>query len=452
MGEHDYDLFVIGGGSGGVRAARMSAGFGAKVALAEESRLGGTCVNVGCVPKKLLVYASHYGEDIADAASFGWTVSGAPRFDWGTLIRNKDAEIERLNGVYASILERAGVQTIRGRARVTGPNEVAVGERTFTASEILIATGGRPWAPPIPGGENAVFSDAMFSLETLPKSMVVAGGGYIGVEFACILRGFGVDVHLVHKNEHLLNAFDQDIQTHVTEQIRLKGVHVHLNHTVDAIERRDGELVGRLDDGTELAAELFLAAVGRRPNSGGLGLEACNVDIGPRGGIVVDDELRSTVPSISALGDVIDRLALTPVALAEGMAFARHRFGGQPLSLDYDGIPTAVFSNPEVGTVGLSEQAAWHRGEVCTIFRSVFRPMKHTMTGHHDRTMMKLVVCAKTDRVLGVHMVGPDAGEIIQGMAVALKCRATKAQFDATIGIHPTAAEELVTMREPVPT
>jgi glutathione reductase (NADPH) len=447
---YDYDLFVIGGGSGGVRAARMSAGHGAKVALAEKNRLGGTCVNVGCVPKKLLAYAAHYGEDIRDAASFGWAVPGRPTFDWATLKRNKDAEIARLNEVYGGVLERAGVERIHGRAQVTGPHEVRVGERTISAGEILVASGGQPWAPSIPGLEHGVFSDAMFFLEELPRRAVVSGGGYTGVEFACILRGFGVDVHLVHKYERLLSAFDEDIQKHLTEQIRLKGVHVHTSRTIAAIELRGDTRVATLDDGSELESDLVLLAVGRRPRSRGFGLEEVGVELGANGGIVVDDELRSTVPSISALGDVIDRVMLTPVALAEGMAFARHRFADQPMRLDYDNIPTAVFCRPEVGAVGLSEQAAWHRGEVCEIYRSVFRPMKHTLTGHHDKMMMKLVICAKTNRVLGVHVVGPEAAEIVQGFAVAMKCGVTKEQLDSTIGIHPTAAEELVTMREPV--
>jgi glutathione reductase (NADPH) len=289
----------------------------------------------------------------------------------------------------------------------------------------------------------------MFSLPSLPKRAVVAGGGYIGVEFACIMNALGVEVHLVHKHERLLSSFDGDIQTHLTEQMRLSGVHVHLSHTLEEIVQSGGDLVGTLDDGIELRADLFLASVGRRPRARGFGLEEVGVELGPTGGIIVDDTLRSTVPSISALGDVIDRMALTPVALAEGMAFARHRFGGEEMCLDYDGIPTAVFSTPEVATVGLGEEAAWHRGEVCEIYRSVFHPMKHTLTGRRDRMMMKLVVCAKSDRVLGVHVVGPDAAEIVQGMAVALKCGVTKSQLDSTIGIHPTAAEELVTMREP---
>ncbi len=447
---HDVDLFVIGGGSGGVRAARVSAGHGARVTLAEASHLGGTCVNLGCVPKKLFALASRHGEGFEDAKGFGWVLPGPARFDWPTLRENKNAEIARLNGVYGDLLERAGVEVIRGRAQVEGPHEVSVGERRITAEHILVATGSQPWAPEIPGVEHGVFSDAMFFLDGLPRRAVVAGGGYTGVEFASILNGFGVEVHLVHKYEHLLSAFDQDVQKHLTEQIRLKGVHVHALRTIEEIALEDGVRVSTLDDGSTLESELVLAAVGRRPRARGFGLEEVGVALGPNGGIVVDDELRSSVPSISALGDVIDRVPLTPVAIAEGMAYAANRFAGRPVELDYDDIPTAVFSNPEVGAVGLSEQAAWHRGEVCQVYRSTFRPMKKTFSTHHDKMMMKLVVCAKTNRVLGVHVVGPDAGEIVQGFAVAVKYGITKAQLDATVGIHPTAAEELVTMREPV--
>ncbi|MBW2463460.1 MAG: glutathione-disulfide reductase [Deltaproteobacteria bacterium] len=450
MSKYDYDLFVIGGGSGGVRAARMSAGFGAKVGLAEESRLGGTCVNVGCVPKKLMVYASHYGEDIEDAAGYGWTTGGPARFDWATLMRNKDAEIARLNEVYGGILDRAGVTTYAARASVVGPHEVEVDGQRISAGEILVATGGRPLVPETPGAEHYDISDAIFELPAVPKRVVVVGGGYIGVELAGILNALGAEVHLVHKDEHLLNAFDDDVRTFLTEQIRLKGVHVHNERRVASLWLRDETKVAKLDDGTELLADLVLSAIGRRPNSRGFGLEEHGVELGARGAIVVDDDLRSTVPSIAALGDVIDRVALTPVALEEGMAYARHRFGGMPMAIDYENIPTAVFSNPEVATVGLGEAQAWHRGEVCEIYKSTFTPMKHSLSGRHEKSMMKLVICKRTDKVLGMHVVGPAAAEIMQGMAVAMKCGVTKAQLDATVGIHPTAAEELVTMRTPV--
>jgi len=446
---YDYDLFVIGGGSGGVRASRMSASFGAKVGLAEESRLGGTCVNLGCVPKKLLVYGASYAEDFVDAAGYGWTVP-KPRFDWGTLLANKDAEIARLNGIYGSILEKAGVEVFPERAVLEGPHELRVGDRKITAETILIATGGRPWVADIEGADLGIVSDDVFSLPALPKRVVIAGGGYIGLEFASVFNALGSEVHLVHKHEHVLNAFDRDVSKLLEEQMRLRGVHMHLGQTIEKIEKRGAHLVALLANGDELEGDVQLAAIGRRPNTAGLGLEAAGVEVGARGAIVVDDELRTSQSNIYALGDVIDRVALTPVALAEGMAFAKSKYGEQPTTVDYTNIPTAVFSIPQVGTVGLGEEAAWHRGEVVEVFKSTFRPMRHTLSGRHEKTLMKLVVCRNSDRVLGCHMVGPDAAEITQGLAIALKCGATKAELDATLGIHPSAAEEFVTMRTPV--
>lgn len=450
MSEYDYDLAVIGAGSGGVRAARMSAGLGAKVAIIEGADLGGTCVNVGCVPKKLFVYAASYAEAFEDARGFGWS-STRPAFDWKTLVESKNREIERLNGIYQSILERSGAEIIRGFASFEDAHTLRVGDRTLRAQTILIATGGKPWRPEIPGHELGISSNECFYLDALPKRIVIAGGGYIGVEFAGIFKLLGVDVHLVHRGQLVLNRFDQDIRRHLTDQMRLKGIHIHLDQTIERLDRKGDAIVATLKNGEKLEAEIQMAAVGRRPNTTGLNLEAAGVSVDPeRGAIVVDDDFRTSTSNIYAIGDVIDRLQLTPVALAEGMAIAKTLYGGTPTSVDYDTIPTAVFSTPNVGTVGLTEEAAWHRGHECTIFRSEFTPMKHTLSGRHEKTMMKLVVCAKTDRVLGVHMVGPDAGEIIQGFAVALKCGATKAQFDSTIGIHPTAAEEFVTMRTPV--
>ncbi|HJL30381.1 MAG TPA: FAD-dependent oxidoreductase, partial [Polyangiaceae bacterium LLY-WYZ-15_(1-7)] len=396
--------------------------------------------------------AASFADEFRDARGFGWSLPGAPRFDWPTLIANKDREIARLNEVYQGILGRAGVDILRGWARFEDPHTVRIGDRTVRAAKILVATGGKPKVIPIPGHELAITSNEAFSLDALPKRIVIAGGGYIGLEFASLFNLLGVETHLVHKDSYLLNAFDGDVRRHVTEQVRLKGVHVHHDHTVERVEKRGAELVAVLDDGTELAADLQMAAVGRVPNTDGLNLEAAGVEVAAgRGGIVVDDGFRTSQPHVFALGDVIDRVALTPVALGEGMAFARAQFGGEPeAAVDYESIPTAVFSVPQVGTVGLGEEAAWHRGEECLIYRSVFRPMKYTLADRHEKMLMKLVVCAKTDRVLGVHVVGPDAGEIVQGFAVALKGGATKAQLDATVGIHPTAAEELVTMREPV--
>lgn len=451
MNDH-YDLLVIGGGSGGVRAARMSAAFGAKVALVEGRKLGGTCVNVGCVPKKLFVYAASFAHAFEDAAGFGWQRTH-PAFDWRALVAAKDREIARLNGIYAKLLSDAGVEVVEGWARFVDPHTVAVGDRELRASKILIATGGRPFVPDCPGREHLVTSNEIFSLEALPKRIVIAGGGYIGVEFASVFCQLGVETHLVHRHEALLSGyFDGDVRRHLTQELRRLGVHAHLGRTVARIESRDGQPIAVLDDGTELGADLHLAAVGRRPNTQGLDLDEVGIATDPvRGGVIVDDDFRTSHPHVFAIGDVIDRIQLTPVALAEGMAFARTHFGGQPTSPDYDRIPTAVFSTPQVGTVGLGEEQAHHRGEDCVIYRSTFTPMKATLSGRRGKTLMKLVVCAKSDEVLGVHVVGPDAAEIVQGFAVALKCRATKAQFDQTVGIHPTAAEELVTMRTPAP-
>lgn len=447
-----YDLIVLGGGSGGVRAARMAAGFGARVALVESARLGGTCVNVGCVPKKLMVYGASFAEQFHEAAGFGWTLGAEPRHDWGTLVARREEEITRLNGVYRSLLEKSGVQIVEGFGRLTAPDTVAVGERKLQAKTILIATGGRPRVLKIPGWELGKTSDDFFALRARPRSVVVAGGGYIGVELACIFRAFGCEVHLVHKDPQLLNAFDVDVRHFFGEQIQLHGVHLHTKHLIERLERKGEQVVATLDDGSTLAADLQLSAVGRVPATDGLGLADVGIETSPNGAIVIDDTFQTTCPGVYALGDCVGRVQLTPVALAEGMAFARRLFGGQPdASVDYDLIPTAVFATPQVATVGLTEDEAWHRGEQCVIFRSTFRPMKHTLGGLHTKMMMKLVVCAKTDRVLGLHVVGPDAGEIVQGFAVALRAGVTKAQLDATIGIHPTAAEELVTMRTPVP-
>jgi glutathione reductase (NADPH) len=446
-----FDLVVVGGGSGGVRAARIAAGFGARVALVEAARLGGTCVNIGCVPKKLMVYGAGFAETFQEAAGFGWSLDGAPRFDWATLVDRREAEIRRLNGVYRSLLVNAGVTVIEGFGRLV-PGGVQVGERTLQAGTTLIATGGRPRVLPIPGWELGKTSDDFFALRAQPRRVVVAGGGYIGVELACIFRALGSEVHLVHKDPQLLNAFDVDVRAFFSEQIQLHGVHLHTRHTIERLDRRGDSIVATLDDGSELPADLQLAAIGRVPATSGLGLEEVGVDTSPGGAILVDEQFQTSRPGVYALGDCIGRVQLTPVALAEGMALARRLFGGQPdATVDYDLIPTAVFATPQVATVGLTEDEAWHRGEQCVIYRTTFRPMRNTLSGLPFKTMMKLVVCAKTDRVLGLHVVGPEAGEIVQGFAVALRAGATKAQFDATIGIHPTAAEELVTLRTQVP-
>lgn len=456
MAEYDFDLYVVGAGSGGVRAGRMSAAMGARVGICEERYMGGTCVNVGCVPKKLFVYASELGAAFRDAAGFGFTVP-TPSFDWATLVRNKDSEISRLNGIYENLLRGPGATIHHGRGRLLDAHTVEVAGERYTARTILIATGGRPTKPAIPGAELAVTSEAIFSMPELPRRILVVGGGYIGLEFASIFQGLGVTVTLVHRGDHVLTPFDHDVRAHVESQLRARGIDVKLRTELVGITQGPGGLEAALvsrDPGataTPLATDLVLFATGRRPNTDDLGLEALGIVPGERGELVVDEDFRTSVPSVLAVGDVIDRHQLTPVALEEGMAVAKTLFGGQPTRPDYDLIPTAVFTQPPVATVGLTEQAARERHpDDVVIFRSTFRPMKAILSGSPDRALMKLVVQRSTDRVLGCHVVCPDAGEIVQGFAVALRCGATKAQLDATLGIHPTAAEELVTMRTPV--
>jgi len=443
-----YDLFVIGAGSGGVRAARIAAALGAKVGLCESSRLGGTCVNLGCVPKKLMVYAADYGRHAEDAEGFGWSKSAA-QFSWQTLIENKDRELARLNEVYGRILEKPGVQIHRGRGTITGPHSVEVNGETLTSQRILIATGGTPARPPIPGAHLGITSDEAFSLPKLPKSILIVGGGYIGVEFGGIFSGLGADVTMVHRRDVLLNTFDRECAAFLTNEVRKSGVTVHTKREVTAVVKRENQLEVSLSDGTTSTVDTLMWATGRRPNTAGLGLEDVGVALTPRGAVVVDDRYQTNIPSIYACGDVIDRHTLTPVALAEGMQIARNLFAGQDRAVDYTNIPTAVFSSPNLGTVGMTEEEAREKTDV-VIFRSEFRPMVHTLSGRGQRVLMKLVVEKSSERVLGCHMVGPDAGEIIQGFAVALKAGATKSVFDQTIGIHPTAAEEFVTMRTPV--
>ncbi len=451
---YDFDLFTIGAGSGGVRASRMAAGLGARVAVAESGAFGGTCVNVGCIPKKLFSYAAHFHEDFADAAGFGWHVA-EPWFDWPTLVANKDREIARLNGIYERILTGAGVEVIRGRATVVDAHTVAVAGRTITAAHILVATGGYPTRPAIPGAELGIVSDDAFHLPELPERVLVYGGGYIAVEFASIFAGMGVQTTLVYRGERLLRHFDADLGETLAREMVKKGVKLVLGRGLTAIEQRDGELQASLTvaagaPGERLHADCVMFATGRAPLSAQLGLQAVGVAMGPAGQVLVDDVYRTSVPSIFAIGDVTDRVQLTPVALAEGMVVADTLFGDGRRRLSYDNIATAVFSHPNVGTVGLSEERARKAGHTLKLFKSSFKALKHTVSGRDETTFMKLVVDAATDKVLGVHMVGPDAGELVQGFAVALNCGATKAQFDATIGIHPTAAEEFVTMRTPV--
>ena len=446
----DFDLFVIGAGSGGVRAARFAAGFGARVAVAESRYLGGTCVNVGCVPKKLLVYGAHVAEELEQARGFGWSLDGA-RFDWATLIGNKTREIQRLNGIYRNLLVNSGVTLLDGHARIVGAHEVEVNGQRYSAEHILVAVGGWPQVPDIPGKELAITSNEAFYLERLPRRVLVVGGGYIAVEFASIFHGLGAQTALLYRGERFLRGFDEAVRSHLEEELRKKGLDLQFNSDIAAIERQgDGSLLATLRDGRVLEADCVFYATGRRPMLDDLGLESAGVALDARGYIAVDDEYRTSVPSILAIGDVIGRVQLTPVALAEGMAVARRLFRpAEYRPVDYALIPTAVFSLPNIATVGLTEQQARERGHAVKVFESRFRPMKLTLTDCQERTLMKLVVDADSDRVLGCHMVGPEAGEIVQGLAVALKAGATKAVFDETLGIHPSAAEEFVTMRTP---
>ena len=448
---YEFDLFVIGAGSGGVRAARFAAGFGAKVAVAESRYLGGTCVNVGCVPKKLLVYGAHFAEDFEQASGFGWSL-GEADFDWATLIANKDREINRLNGIYRNLLVNSGVTLIEGHAKITGPNEVEVNGQRHTAKHILIATGGWPQIPEIPGHEHAISSNEAFFLKELPKRVLVVGGGYIAVEFAGIFHGLGAKTSLLYRGDMFLRGFDGAVRKHLHEELVKRGMDVQFNADIERIDKQaDGSLKATLKDGRELIADCVFYATGRRPMLDNLGLENTGVKLDKRGFVEVDDLYQSTEPSILAIGDVIGRVQLTPVALAEGMAVARRLFKPEQYRpVDYQMIPTAVFSLPNIGTVGLSEEQAVEAGHKVQIFESSFRPMKLTLTECQERTLMKLVVDADTDKVLGCHMVGPEAGEIVQGLAIALKAGATKQHFDETIGVHPTAAEEFVTMRTPV--
>jgi glutathione reductase (NADPH) len=444
----DFDLFTIGAGSGGVRASRVCAGYGARVAVAEERYFGGTCVNVGCIPKKLFSYAAHYRDDFEDAAGFGWTVP-EPSFGWPTLLANKDKEIARLNGIYKSVLGKAGVTILEHRATIVDPHTIECGGKTYTTKHILVATGSWPTVPAIPGHNLAITSNEAFFLPRLPESIIVVGGGYIAVEFASIFNGLGVKTTLVYRGKRLLRGFDADLGLRLTDEMAKKGVTIRLESDIDALQKSaDGTIKATFRDGNTDNTGTVMFATGRKPNTPSLGLEAAGVRLAEDGAIKVNDYLMSSVESIYALGDVTNRINLTPVATAEGMALARTLFKNEPTLMDYDSIPTAVFAIPNLATVGLSEELAVSRGHDVEIYKTTFRALKHTLSGSEEKTFMKLVVDATTRRVLGVHMMGAEAGEIIQGMAIALKCGATKDQFDSTIGIHPTAAEEFVTMRE----
>lgn len=450
MSDYDYDLFVIGAGSGGVRAARFSAGFGAKVAVAEDRHMGGTCVNVGCIPKKLFVYAAHYHEDFEDAAGFGWTV-GPRAHNWRTLVENKDKEISRLNGIYQRLLENSGCDVIDGRATVVDAHTVAVGDKTYTAERILVAAGSWPTDLSYEGGEHVITSNEAFYLDEFPQSVVIEGGGYIAVEFAGIFNGLGADVTLVYRGPMFMRGFDDDIRAHLAREMEKQGINLKFETTFERVEKTDDGYRVHLSDGSTIDTDCVMSAIGRRPKVTGLGLEDAGVELKENGAVVVDDHFQTSVPSIYAIGDIIDRFQLTPVALAEGTALAKTLYNDAPTTVDYENIATAVFSQPPIGTVGMSEAEARDAFDEVLIFKSSFRALKNTISGREEQTLMKMIVDKKTDRVVGVHMIGPDAGEIIQGIAIALKAGATKAVFDSTIGIHPTAAEEFVTMREPVP-
>ncbi|MDX2288713.1 MAG: glutathione-disulfide reductase [Hyphomicrobiaceae bacterium] len=450
MTTYDFDLFVIGAGSGGTRAARIAAGHGARVAVAEEYRFGGTCVIRGCVPKKLLVYASRFADDFADAAGFGWTLEDEPRFDWPALIAAKDREIARLEGLYRKGLEAAGVQLFEERATLIDAHTVALTSsgRRLTAEKILIATGGRPNTDPkLPGRELTINSNEAFDLKSLPNRIVVAGGGYIAVEFAGIFAGLGVDTTLIYRGDKILRGFDEDLRDGLIEAYRNRGVRFVFGTVFKSIEETRSGLIGHLASGATLEADAIMMAIGRSPNVEGLGLDAAGVACASNGAIVVDENSRTSVPSVFAVGDVCDRFNLTPVAIREGHAFADAQFGGRPVSVDYDMIPTAVFSTPEIGTVGLTEHAAVQACARVDVYKASFRPMRATLAGRNERTLMKLLVDGVTDRVVGCHILGPDAGEIVQMAAIALRMGATKTDFDRTMALHPSAAEELVTMR-----
>lgn len=444
----DYDLFVVGAGSGGVRAARMSAQLGARVAVAESGALGGTCVNVGCVPKKLFVYAAQFARSFPDAAGFGLDVPAVP-FQWERLRDNKDQEITRLNGIYGNLLENAGATLLRGRAEIVSPHEVRVNEEVYSAERILIATGGQPKVPSVPGQEHMITSDEVFHLASWPKRALVIGGGYIAVEFAGIFQGTGVDTTLIHRGPRLLRGFDQDVQTFAAAQYETSGLTVRLNTEVSSItQNADQSYTVILSDGNNVTVDLILAATGRVANIFGLGADNVGIAIKDDGAIQVNAQYQTSVDSIYAIGDVVGHAALTPIALAEGTYLAHEWFGQGGRPVRYDVIPTAVFSDPPIGTVGMTEAEARENHDI-DVYESNFKPMQNTLSGNPGRAYMKLLVDRQSQRVLGLHMVGPDAGEITQGFAVALAMGATKADFDQTVGIHPTSAEEFVTMRTP---
>jgi glutathione reductase (NADPH) len=450
MARYDFDLFTIGAGSGGVAGSRRAGSYGARVAIAESVRVGGTCVLRGCVPKKLLVYGAEFADAFEDAAGFGWTL-GERRFDWARLIAAKDKELDRLHGIYIDLLKSANVAILEGHARLVEPHTVEIAGKRHTAAHIMIATGAWPEMPQIPGIEHVITSNEALDLKALPKRVLIVGGGYIAVEFAGIFGTLGAAVTVAIRAEQVLRGFDQDIRAALGEEMAARGIQIRARTQLARIDKMAAGLAATTRDGAEIVADMIMYATGRRPNTANLGLEGVGVRLNEAGAVVVDHASRTAVPHIYAIGDVTDRLNLTPVAIAEGRAVAETLFNDNPMTVDHHNVPTAVFSQPPVGTVGLSEHAAREKVGAVDIYRTRFRPMKYTLSGRKERTMMKLVVDRKTDRVLGCHMVGRDAAEIAQGLGIALQCGATKRQFDRTIGIHPTSAEEFVTLRDKVP-
>ena len=448
MSQFDYDLFVIGAGSGGVRAARTAAAAGARVAIAEDRYLGGTCVNVGCVPKKLYSYAAHFQEAFHDSAGFGWQLPQAPRFDWATLRDNKIEEIKRLNGIYGRLLDNADVRLINGRATVTDANHVEVNGETFSSEKILVATGGWPWVPDFPGNEHVLNSNQVFDLDRFPERFLVLGGGYIAVEFASIFNGLGSESHLVYRGGLFLRGFDHEVREFTRDEMAKKGVNLHFETNIERIDAQGDAYLVTLTNGETLEVDAVLSATGRKPHLEGLGLDKLDIALDRDGKIAVNERFETSTPSILALGDVISGPELTPVALEEAMQLVQHHFGDStPKPLDYPSIATAVFCHPNIGTVGLSEEEARAEYAAIRVYAADFKPMKHTLSGSDERCLMKLIVDDASDRVLGAHMVGEEAGELIQGIAIAVRAGLTKADFDATVGIHPTGAEEFVTMR-----
>jgi glutathione reductase (NADPH) len=448
--DYDFDLFTIGAGSGGVAASRRAASYGARVAVCEESRVGGTCVIRGCVPKKILVYGSHYKDELDDAKGFGWTINEAS-FDWPKLIAAKSKEVDRLNGIYIRMLRDAGASLIEGRAILVDPHTVKVGGKSYTAKHILVATGARPFVPTIPGAEHGITSNEALELPELPRRLAIVGGGYIGVELAGVFNSLGAKVTMLIRGETVLRGFDDDIRAMLMHEMARRGVDIRPDTGLRDIQKTPSALDLLIGNGDSLEVDALLFATGRIPNTKGMGLEDVGIELDKEGAVVVDDDSKTSLDSIYAIGDCTNRLNLTPVAIAEGRAFAESMFNANPIRITHKNVPSAVFSQPPVATVGLSEEAARvELGEI-DVYVTNFRALKHALTGREERTMMKLVVERSTDRVVGVHMVGADTPEILQGVAIAVRCGATKAQFDSTIGIHPTAAEELVSLREKRP-